>query len=81
MGQYRKKPVVVEAEQFFSRTAPVPFSSDGVICLDSEGWYVTTIHGQRTTIVDGDWIIREKGTTDKAYPCKPDIFEASYEPA
>lgn len=28
---------------------------------------------------DGDWII--KGMQGEVYPCKPDIFEATYEPA
>jgi hypothetical protein len=27
----------------------------------------------------GDWII--KGVKGEFYPCKPDIFEATYEPA
>jgi hypothetical protein len=28
--------------------------------------------------VEGDWIIR--GVQGELYPCKPDIFEATYEP-
>lgn len=28
---------------------------------------------------EGDWLI--KGVSDEVYPCKPDIFEATYEPA
>lgn len=42
--------------------------------------YVVTIHGQRTNIEIGDWIIEEPDGVHH-YPCKPDIFEKSYEPA
>lgn len=80
--RYRKKPVVVEAAQFFEDSlGPLPFSPDPVTRYDGRRWYVETIHGEKATIVDGDWIIREAGTRDRAYPCKPDIFEATYEPA
>ncbi len=77
--RFRKKPVVVEAEQFLPETNRLPFSPDPVVCLDDEGWCVTTIHKQRTAIAAGDWIIREPGTRFYAYPCKPDIFAATYE--
>ena len=78
MAKYRKKPVVVEAEQFFS-DRPLPFNDRGpVVCFD-EGWYVETIHGQKTKIVDGDWVILETGGRYQAYPCKPAIFAEIYE--
>lgn len=78
MANYRKKPVVVDAEQFFEHVSPLPFNPKCVCCLDGDRWYVVTIHGQDATIVDGDWIILEPDG-EHAYPCKPDIFEATYE--
>jgi hypothetical protein len=77
--KFRKKPVVVDAEQFFSDRR-LPFADLGACCWDGELWYVTTAHGERATIVDGDWIIRERDGRG-FYPCKPDIFEATYDPA
>lgn len=40
---------------------------------------VTTTHGETATVRHGDWIIPDSkpGTF---YPCKPDVFEATYEP-
>jgi len=40
---------------------------------------VTTTHGERAVVRHGDWIIPDSkpGTF---YPCKPDIFAATYEP-
>ena len=77
--KYRKKPVVVDAEQFFVGK-PLPFNERGpVVCFDGE-WYVETIHGQRANIVDGDWIILEQGgKLYQAYPCKPEVFDRTYE--
>lgn len=81
MAKYRKKPIVVEAEQFFPDKTPWPkgVRLGGGHALD---FYVITIHGQFTPIVAGDWIIPEPPgdyVGDRAYPCKPDIFEATYE--
>ncbi len=75
MPKFRKKPCVVEAEQFWPDKKPWP---KGVTSAKYEGHYVTTIHRQKTRVVCGDWIISE-GEDDLAYPCKPDIFEATYE--
>lgn len=80
MPKFRKKPIVVEAEQFKLSELPLPFSPEPVCCLGPNGWFVTTIHGQDTPIEDGDWIILEEGGHWEAYPCKPDIFEMTYEP-
>ena len=80
--KYRKKPVVVEVSgQFFENQIPWP---DGVFSLKNEvissGHGVITIHGQVTYVIDGDWIIDE-GDGEHFYPCKPDIFEQTYEKA
>lgn len=40
---------------------------------------VTTMHGETAIVRHGDWIIRD-GIPGTFYPCKPDIFEATYEP-
>ncbi len=80
MSKYRKKPIVVEAEQFVVGSASLPHAARGVCCLDDGRWYVRTAHGEDATIVDGDWIILEPDRRG-AYPCKPDIFAEIYEPA
>lgn len=77
--KFRKKPVVIEAEQFRPEAAPLPFAERGACNLGPNGWYVVTAHGQETRIVDGDWIIPEPDGRG-FYPCKPDIFEKTYEP-
>ena len=43
-------------------------------------WFgeVITIHNQRTKVVEGDWIITEPDGIHH-YPCKPDIFDSTYE--
>lgn len=78
MLTYRKKPVVVMAEQFFEAIPASPMLLK-LIHPGQQHYYVITIHGQETYVADGDWIIRETGTEDRAYPCKPDIFEKTYE--
>lgn len=79
MAKFRKKPVVIEAEQFWPDCRPLPFAARAACALDEEGWYVITAHGQRTTVVGGDWIIPEPDNRG-FYPVKPDIFTATYEP-
>lgn len=90
MAKYRKKPVVVEAEQFFDGKpcqgvyGGFPHQRRCIACLPEKNYEVfgpavVTIHGQVTPIVEGDWIIDE-GDGLHFYPCKPDIFEATYEP-
>lgn len=72
--KYRKKPVVIEAVQF-SAISPLP---DGVT-YDGLGYAVIkTLEGDMR-VTDGDWVIT--GVKGERYPCKPDIFAATYEPA
>lgn len=40
--------------------------------------YVRTIHGEIAIVRHGDWIIPD-GKPGTFYPCKPDIFAATYE--
>jgi hypothetical protein len=81
MGRYRQKPVVVEAEQFWPDTRPWPEGvyAKVVTAADFGRGQKHTVHRidtlKGTCKVDpGDWII--KGGRK---PCKPDIFEATYE--
>jgi hypothetical protein len=77
MPQFRKKPVVIEAEQFLENK-PLPFADKQACNFNGDNWYVVTAHKQETVIVFGDWIIPEPNGRG-FYPCKPDIFEATYE--
>ena len=65
------------AEQFHSDTAPLPFHDQGVCVFDGIQWSVSTLEGP-LHISEGDWIIR--GVKGEYYPCKPDIFAATYDP-
>lgn len=83
--KFRKKPVVIEAIQF---TDPGLFPSYAKFCGESIGSMqsneemadyriqILTPDGIITASL-GDWII--KGIKGEIYPCKPDIFEATYE--
>jgi len=83
MAQFRKKPVVIEAEQFFYDKTPMKgvfypeVSEDGRTYLGDA--FVVTIHEQRCYLQNGDWIIPEPDG-EHFYPCKPDIFDMTYEP-
>ena len=84
MAKFRKKPVVVEAEQWFPGkcvpgvTEVVYDPGDGSTVSSGYG-HCVTIHGQVTRVTPGDFVITEPGGNFH-YPCKPDIFNASYDP-
>jgi hypothetical protein len=84
MPMFRKKPVVIEARQFdpFSPDAFTPLREwvgpDLVIEPISGAIHVHTLEGPMR-VTPGDWIIR--GVKGEFYPCKPDIFAATYEPS
>jgi hypothetical protein len=44
---------------------------------DDPHHYIKTLEGQMA-VSNGDWII--KGVKGELYPCKPDIFAATYDP-
>jgi len=107
MNKYRKKPVVIEAVQWFENgdhpedaETPMeqrvkPWLREGLIVrrfrrldvpgtrpcqhcgnrMDLHGWIDTLEAGHN--VCPGDWIIQ--GIKGELYPCKPDIFEATYE--
>ena len=75
MKKYRKKPIVIEAEQFL----PPDKWVDGVYIdsTSSTDFSIDTLEGDHE-VTPGDWIIT--GIAGEKYPCKPGIFEATYEP-
>jgi hypothetical protein len=92
--RFRKKPIVIEAIQFtqemYDLGGSISNAIEGVICDSVEygngmkepptayGFSVQTLEGNMKVNI-GDWIIT--GIKGEKYPCKPDIFEATYEPA
>ena len=103
MKKYRKKPIVIEAEQWFKVEYDKEATTEDILPIyhlgvgyyrrpdlaDSEnkckhcgeimhnhGW-IDTLGGGHT-VCPGDWII--KGINGEFYPCKPDIFDKTYEP-
>lgn len=85
-GRYwRKKPVVIEARQYTreSREEIIAWCDAGHLGMDDDGapyelkhLLIHTLEGDHRAAL-GDWII--KGVKGEFYPCKPDIFEATYE--
>lgn len=79
--KYRKKPVVIEAMKYSinNKYAALVFAPNvaGIDSIDGEV-YITTLEG-RMLVSDGDYVI--KGVQGEFYPCKPDIFHATYEVA
>jgi hypothetical protein len=94
MPRFRKKPIVIEAEQltkervlaYLSDKMPLPpgvklWSAHTLFdgsALVSAHCAIDTLEGEMTASI-GDWIIT--GVKGEHYACKPDIFEATYEPA
>lgn len=80
MPLYRKKPVVIEAVQWtgdnlreikeFMEVDSVPYNAQ------KDSFLIKTLEGNHEAS-KGDWII--KGVKGEFYPCKPDIFELTYE--
>ena len=72
--KFRKKPIIVEAVQWFSGKDVPGVVEDGrfpdfpASIETLEGWFGVSV---------GDWIIT--GVKGERYPCKPDIFEMTYE--
>lgn len=83
MAKYRKKPVIIEAVQFWDTTERLDELSDfmGELNVNYENpdkpvIPITTLEGVMITSI-GDYII--KGVNGEFYPCKSDIFEKTYE--
>lgn len=86
MAKFRKKPVVIEAHQIgidaWPDAAWLAVQRNDIIlhnCSDPGGYIeVNTLEGVMRG-ERGDWLIR--GINGEFYPCKPDIFAATYESA
>ena len=78
MARFRKKPVVIEAVQFNGNFEEIESFVGGDLGKDMTGRYVVATLEGALQISGMDWII--KGVKGEFYPCKPDIFEATYEP-
>jgi hypothetical protein len=83
MNKFRKKPVVIEATKFmggFSHDEmTVDWDGYADVATFSNGFLkIKTLEGIMHANV-GDYII--KGVNGEFYPCRPDIFAKSYEPA
>lgn len=88
MTKFRKKPVVIDAIQIpavingetdpnFGDKLEAFMTGADWTCVDG---YLAIVTLEGTMRADlGDWII--KGVKGEVYPCKPDIFAATYEPA
>lgn len=79
---YRKKPVVIKALRFTGENwfAFINWSPT-ITCPDRDTFshlIIKTLEGEMRAEV-GDWIIQ--GVKSEFYPCKPDIFAATYEDA
>lgn len=85
MPKFRKKSVVIEAELFAPGDGAKEgdtFEAHGEVfpihwAIDGPRIYIRTLEGDLCAGW-GDWII--KGVMGELYPCKPDIFAATYEP-
>ena len=82
--KFRKKPVVVEATQWFKMgDHPAVFMQDSYkqakispSVTSNKVPVIKTLEGDHL-VTPGDWIIT--GVKGEHYPCKPDIFEMTYE--
>lgn len=82
--KFRKKPVVIDAYQYEGNNSQDVMDAlemthpEDVHFTETGGMLIQTLEGEHIASV-GDWIIR--GVKGEFYPCKPDIFSATYEPA
>ena len=85
--KFRKKPIVIEAVQWTGENGMevarfIGLPMERIEANVAKGFeppalfIIKTLEGERIAIV-GDWIIR--GVKSELYPCKPDIFAATYE--
>ena len=78
--KFKKKPVVIEATQWFKQgdhhAVVIKKEGAGRYGVISYPW-IETLEGGHV-VTEGDWIIT--GVKGEHYPCKPDIFEMTYEP-
>ena len=83
MSRWRKMPVVIDAVQItdetFDASHPNHEHIPGIVYNpESKCAFIKTLEGLMRAEI-GDWIIT--GVNGEHYPCKPDIFAATYEAA
>jgi hypothetical protein len=83
-GRYRKRPVEVDAirydgnpESVFAWGRSLDVDEDAMYYFDGK-FIIPTLEGAMR-VDPGDWVIR--GIAGEFYPCKPEIFAATYEAA
>lgn len=79
--QYRKKPVVIEAILWDGQqetAAAIQQWSERKVEFGNDILVIHTLEGEMKATI-GDYII--KGVQGETYPCKPDIFQQTYEEA
>ena len=82
--KFRKKPVVIEAVQWtgtdesFELIGDLAYNGTRHVQWIGDKLEIPTLEGLMTASLN-DWII--KGVSGEIYPCKPDIFEMTYEAA
>ncbi len=77
MPKFRKRPVVIEAEQYHPGQKVRGVHEGAHAGCEVAGTHVHTIEGP-LHVSPGDWIIT--GIQGEQYPCKPDVFVQTYEP-
>lgn len=83
--KFQKRPVVIDAVQWFKHGDHPAVEQYGQGIIDQYPAYaqcgtIKTLednHYTRHHVVPGDWIIT--GVKGEQYPCKPDVFEQTYE--
>ena len=85
MTEYRKKPIIINAVKFEGGMQSIQNIVE-TLCISNKSYnfesgadgafYIHTLEGTHKADV-GDWII--KGVAGEFYPCKPEIFEQTYE--
>lgn len=92
MPKFRKKPVIIDAIQWDGKNFDAVMNFMGETCGHKKAYedyeeqalrtgqlVITTMHnGQNVVVEPGDWIIPD-GKPNTFYPCKPDVFERTYE--
>lgn len=90
MTRFRKKPVEIDAVKCsellyaFEKDwkalpdwAEAAYEDGVIVAITSANLTIKTLEGDHLARIE-DWVIR--GVKGELYPCKPDIFEATYDP-
>ncbi|OKI47219.1 hypothetical protein [Micromonospora sp. CB01531] len=91
LSTFRKKPVEIQAMQWTGENSGdlYRFAAGHFAVMDEQdransddpeatAQIFDVLHSTWVLVYTGDWIIR--GVKGEMYPCRPDVFEATYEP-